>query len=65
MHYNIETENWQIKIDQTPCDCLVKINHENTLDFEYFPDLNSAVTFSFDLILNEDRSNSNNYNSEF
>ena len=65
MHYNIETKDYVIKIDQTPCDCLVKINHENTLDFEYFPELNSAVAFSFDLILNQDRSNSNRYNSEF
>ena len=65
MHYNIENENWLIKIDLTPYDCLAKINHENNLDFEYFPDLNSAVVFSFDLILNQDRSNSNNYNSEF
>lgn len=65
MHYNIECEDWLIKIDLTPDDCLAKINHENNLDFEYFPDLNSAVVFSFDLILNQDRSNSNNYNSEF
>ena len=65
MHYNIETEDWLIKIDKTPDDCLAKINHKNNLDFEYFPDLNSAVVFSFDLILNQDRSNSNNYNSEF
>ena len=65
MHYNIECEDWLIKIDLTPYDCLAKINHENNLDFEYFPDLNSAVVFSFDLILNQDRSSSNNYNSEF
>ena len=65
MHYNIENKNWLIKIDLTPDDCLAKINHKNNLDFEYFPDLNSAVVFSFDLILNQDRSNSNNYNSEF
>ena len=56
MHYNIECEDWLIKIDLTPYDCLAKINHENNLDFEYFPDLNSAVAFSFDLILNQDRS---------
>ena len=65
IHYNIETEDWLIKIDKTPYNCLAKINHQNTLDFEYFPDLNSAVVFSFDLILNQDRSNSSNYNREF
>ena len=65
MHYNIENSDWLIKIDLTPYDCLAKINHEDNLDFEYFPDLNSAVVFSFDLILNQDRSNSNNYNGEF
>ena len=65
MHYNIECEGWLIKIDLTPYDCLAKINHENNLDFEYFPDLNSAVVFSFDLILNEKRSNSTSYNREF
>ena len=45
MHYNIENLDWLIKIDLTPYDCLAKINHENNLDFEYFPDLNSAVVF--------------------
>ncbi|MGF1487372.1 MAG: hypothetical protein ACFBSE_09710, partial [Prochloraceae cyanobacterium] len=37
-HYNIENENWLIKISLTPEDCLTTINHRNTLDFEYFPD---------------------------
>ena len=64
-HYNIENENWLIKISLTPEDCLTTINHRNNLDFEYFPDIYSAVVFSFDLILNEDRSNSNNYKDEF
>jgi len=65
MHYNIENENWLIKIDCTPYEYLAKINHENNLDFEYFPDIQSAVIFSFDLILNEDRSNSTLDNYEF
>lgn len=65
MHYNIQNEDWLIKIDLTPYDCLAKINHQNTLDFEYFPDIHSAIAFSFDLILNEDRSNCNTYNDEF
>ncbi|MGF1490699.1 MAG: hypothetical protein ACFBSE_26705 [Prochloraceae cyanobacterium] len=65
MHYNIENENWLIKIDCTPYEYLAKINHENNLYFEYFPDIHSAVVFSFDLIFYEDKSNCNTYNDEF
>ena len=64
-HYTIERKCWLVKIDILDEDCRATIQNGNNLDFECFPDLNSAVTFSFDLILNQDRSNSNNYNSEF
>ncbi len=64
-HYNIENENWLIKVNLTPEDCLATINHGNNLDLEYFPDPHSAIRFSFNLILNEDRSHSNLDNDEF
>lgn len=64
-HYTIEKSYWLIKIDVLDEDIRATIQDGNNLDYRYFPDLNSAVMFSFDLILNQDRSNSNNYNREF
>jgi len=64
-HYNIENENWLIKISLTPEDCVATINHKNNLDFEYFPDPHSAIRFSFDLILNRSGKDLSTNNSEF
>ena len=50
-HYTIERNDWLIKIDVTPEDCIALINQGVASDLEYFPDLKSAIIYSFDLIL--------------
>ena len=51
-HYTIEIFYWLIKIDVLDQDCRATIQDGNNLDYHYFPDLNSAIAYSFDLILN-------------
>ncbi|MGF1489779.1 MAG: hypothetical protein ACFBSE_22055 [Prochloraceae cyanobacterium] len=55
-HYTIARDYWLIKIDVREEDCIATIQDGNNLLFEYFPTLNDAIAFSFDLILNSDRS---------
>ena len=51
-HYTIELNDWLIKIDVTSEDCIALINQGEASNLEYFPDLRSAIAYSFDLILN-------------
>ncbi|MDJ0727758.1 MAG: hypothetical protein QNJ38_21870 [Prochloraceae cyanobacterium] len=51
-HYTIEKDYILIKIDVTPEDCIASIIDGNQFDLAYFPDPESAIQYSFDLILN-------------
>jgi len=64
-HYTIALDYWLIKIDVREEDCLATIQDGNDLIFEYFPTLNDAISFSFDLILNSPRSTNYSCDEEF
>ena len=52
-HCTIEKGYWLIKIDRySEDDFVALIQDKNTIDYESFPDLQSAIFYSFDLILN-------------
>ncbi len=59
-HYIIERNEFLIKIDVNPEDCVATINWANDLKFEYFPDPRSAISYSFDLILNPPQTQTDN-----
>ncbi len=64
-HYTIERDYDLIKIDVTPEDCIAAIQQGNQLDLAYFPDLRSAILYSFDLILNPKVVYYDNFYGEF
>ena len=52
-HYTIEAAPWLIKIDVFHEYCRASVVKKGrTTEYRYFPDLNSAIVCSFDLILN-------------
>jgi len=62
----IQFESISIEIKQFDEESfLASIQNQNQLDFEYFPDLQSAIVYSFGLIVECDYSIANSQNIEF
>ncbi|MGF1486918.1 MAG: hypothetical protein ACFBSE_07380 [Prochloraceae cyanobacterium] len=64
-HYTIAGDSWLIKIYLREEDCIAVIREGDNSTREYFPTLNDAIAFSFDLILNSDSTIDNSQNEEF
>ena len=65
-HYTIEAAPWLIKIDVFHEYCRASVVEKGkTTEYRYFPDLNSAITCSFDLILNPEASRARSSFEEF
>jgi len=64
-HYTIARDSWLIKIDLREEDCIAVIREGNNSTREYFPTLNDAIAFGFDLILNSPRSTNYSCDEEF
>ena len=64
----IECGYWLIKIDRIGEESwvvLIQNQAQNSLDLDYFPELLSAIVYSFDLILNSSSTTNNNLILEF
>lgn len=51
LQYTVERDYWLIKIDVRDEDCFALVQEWNELRIKYFPELRSAIAYSFDLIL--------------